>query len=131
MTVRQQNAYLTPGYRAESYDFETEMDTSNPYAPLPRQVVKYNVYRDDNSSSDNMSYNNSRWNSSMQVRIKGKGKGKGKSSKKGKRDPGDPHWTIPEFGKALGDSKIVLFSYDEFSQPDNPFRKRNALPADK
>jgi hypothetical protein len=77
MTLHQQNAYLTPGYRANSYDYETPMDDSNPFSPLPRQVVKYNVYRDNNSSSDNSSQNNSRWNSSMQVRSKGKGKGKG------------------------------------------------------
>ena len=64
----------------------------------------------------------------MQVRNKGKGKGKGKSFKKGKRDPNEPHWSIPEFGKAMGDSKIVLFSYDEFFQPNNPFCSRIPLP---
>jgi hypothetical protein len=63
----------------------------------------------------------------LQVRNKGKGKGKDKSFKKGKRDPDDPHWTIPEFGKAIGDSRIVLFLWDEFIQPTNPFRKR--IPA--
>jgi hypothetical protein len=117
----------TYDYHTNSYDFETEMDTTNPYAPLPRQVVKYDVTRDDNSSSDNASQNNSRWNSSWQVRNKGKGKGKGKSFKKGKRDPGTPFWTIPEFGKAIGDSKIVMFGYDDFNQPDNPFRKKVPL----
>ena len=63
----------------------------------------------------------------MQVRSKGKGKGKGKSFKKGKREPDAPFWTIPEFGKAIGDSKIVMFGYDDFSQPDNPFRKKIPL----
>jgi hypothetical protein len=134
MTLHQQNAFMrdhhscnSPGYRATSYDFEAPMDDSNPYAPLPRQVVKYNVMRDNNSSSDNSSPSNPRWNSSWQVRNKGKGKGKGKSFKKGKREPDAPFWTVPEFGKAMGDSKIVLYSWDEFIQPNNPFRKRTPL----
>jgi hypothetical protein len=92
------NSYdpATPGYMANSYIDEPTTDTSHPFAELPRDVVKYNLWRDDNSSSDNTSHNNSRWNSRLQVRNKGKGKGKGKSFKKGKRDPNDPNWTIPE-----------------------------------
>jgi hypothetical protein len=119
----------TYDYRTNSYDFETEMDTTNPYASLPRQIVKYNVMRDNSSSSDNTSQYNSRWNSSLQVRNKGKGKGKGKSFKKGKRDPEAPFWTIPEFGKAMGDSKIVLCSYDDLVHPNNSFRRKIHLRA--
>ncbi len=87
-----------------------------------RSIVGYNVMRDDNSSSDNASHKNSRWNSRLQVRNNGKGKGK--PFKKGKRDPNDPYWTIPEFGKAIGDARVVLFMMSDFIQPTNPFRKR-------
>ena len=59
-------------------------------------------------------------NASTQQR---KGKGKGKSFMKGKRDPNDPFWTIPEFGKAIGDSRIVIFLMADFIQPTNPFAK--------
>ena len=81
--------------------------------------------RDDNSSSGNTSHKNSRWNSRLQVRNNGKGKGKGKPFKKGKRDPNDPYWTIPEFGKAIGDARVVLGTMTDFGQPANPFRKRS------
>jgi hypothetical protein len=64
----------------------------------------------------------------MQVRNKGKGKGKGKPFKKGKRDPNDPNWTIPEFGKAICDSRIVIFMMADFILPTNPFRKRTPTP---
>jgi hypothetical protein len=135
MTVRQQNMH-THDHHANSYDFETEMDMSNPYAPLPRQRVRYNVQRDDNSSSDNTSPKNAkRWHSGLlprnNAKSKGKGKGKGKSSKKGKRDPEDPHWTIPDFGKAIGDAKIVIYTMDDFARPDNLYRKRNPTRQEK
>ena len=95
--------------------------------------MKYNVWRDDNSSSDNTSHKSSRWNSRLQVRnnAKGKGKGKGKFSKKGKRDPDDPHWTIPEFGKAIGDAKIVIYTMDDFVHSENLYRKRNPTRQEK
>jgi hypothetical protein len=127
-TFNRMSAYGSPGYMANSYINEPTMDTSHPFAELPRDVVGYTVWRDDNSSSDNSSYNNSRWNSKMLVRNKGKEKGKGKSFKKGKRDPTDPYWTIPEFGKAIGDSRIVIFLMADLIQPTNPFRKRNPAP---
>ncbi len=80
---------------------EPPMDTSNPFAPLGRDIVGYNIMRDDNSSGDSTSYTNPRWNSRLQVRNNGKGKGKGKPFKKGKtRDPNDPYWKIPDFGTA-------------------------------
>ncbi len=67
----------TPGFYVHtpnSYVTEPPMDTSHPFAPLPRNIVGYNVMRDDNSSSDNASHKNSRWNSRLQVRNNGKGK---------------------------------------------------------
>jgi hypothetical protein len=81
--------------------------------------------REDNSSSDNALRKNSRWNSRLQVRNNGKGKGK--PFKKGKRDPSDPYWKIPEFGKALGDARVVIYTMTQFSESTNPYRKR--LPA--
>jgi hypothetical protein len=102
------------------------MDTSHPFAQLPRNIVGYNVMRDDNSSSDNTSHKNSRWNSRLQVRNNGKGKGK--PSKKGKRDPSDPYWKIPEFGKAIGDARVVIFTMTQFAEPTNPFRRRIPAP---
>jgi hypothetical protein len=101
------------------------MDMSSPFAPIGRSIVGYNVTRDDNSSSDNSSRKNSRWNSRLQVRNNGKGKGK--PSKKGKKDPCDPYWKIPDFGKASGDARVVIFTMTQFSESTNPFRKR--LPA--
>ena len=44
------------------------MDTTTPFSPLPRGFVGYNIMRDDNSSSDNTSQTNSRWNSRLQVK---------------------------------------------------------------
>jgi hypothetical protein len=41
--------------------------------------------------------------------------------------PNDPYWTIPEFGKALGDARVVIYTMTQFSESTNPFRKR--LPA--
>ena len=121
----------TPGYVANSYDDESPMDDSHPFAALPRGVPRYNIWRDNNSSSDDTSRDNSRWNSSLPVRSKGRGKGKGKSLKKGKRDPDAPFWTIPAFGKANGDSAIVLHVWDEFIQPNNPFRGKASLQQQK
>jgi hypothetical protein len=92
-----QGAYV---HTTSSYITDPPMDMSNPFAPIGQSVVGYNVMRDDNSSSDNASRNNSRWNSRLQVRNNGKGKSK--PFKKGKRDPSDPYWNIPEFGKASG-----------------------------
>jgi hypothetical protein len=57
------------------------------------------------------------------VRNNGKGKGKGKPSKKGKtRDSNDPYWKIPDFGTALGDARVVLFTISQFSEPTNIYR---------
>ncbi len=112
---------------ANTHVTEPPMDASDPFAPLGQNVVGYNVMRDDNSSSDNTSRQNSRWNSRLQVRNSGKGKGKGKPSKKGNRDPNDPHWKIPEFGKALGNARVVIFTMTQFTESTNPYRKR--LPA--
>ena len=57
------------------------------------------------------------------ARNNGKGKGKGKPFKKGKtRDPNDPYWKIPDFGTALGDARVVLFTISQFSEPTNIFR---------
>ncbi len=79
-------------HMANAHVTEPSMNTSNPFAPLPRGVVGYNIMRDDNSSSDNTSHTNARWDSRLQVRNNGKGKGKGKPFKKGKtRDPNDPY----------------------------------------
>jgi hypothetical protein len=64
----------------------------------------------------------------LQVRNNGKGKGKGKPFKEGKRDPNDPYWTIPEFGKAIGDARVVIFTMTDFALPTNPFRKRIPAP---
>jgi hypothetical protein len=114
-------------HMANTYVTEPPIDTSNPFAPLGKNVVGYNVMRDDNSSSDNTSRLNSRWNSRLQVRNGGKGKGK--PSKKGKnRDPSDPYWKIPEFGKALGDARVVIFTMTQFSESTNPYRKRFPAP---
>jgi hypothetical protein len=63
----------------------------------------------------------------LQVCNNGKGKGKGKPFKKGKRDPNDPNWTIPEFGKAIGDARVVIFTMADFTQSTNPYRRR--IPA--
>jgi hypothetical protein len=102
------------------------MDTSNPFAPLPRDVVGYNIMRDDNSSSDNSSHTNSRWNSRLQARNNGKGKGKGKPFKKGKtRGSNDPYWKVPEFGTALGDARVVFFTMTQLSEPTNIFRLKD------
>ena len=104
-------------HMANTHVTEPPMDTSNPFAPLGQNIVGYNVMRDDNSSSDNTSYKDSRWNSRLQVRNNGRGKGKGKPFKKGKtRDPNDPYWKIPEFGKALGDARIVIFTLSQLSE---------------
>ncbi len=114
-------------HMANSHVTEPPMDTSHSFAPLGQNIVGYNVMREDNSSSDNTSRQNSRWNSRLQVRNSGRGKGKGKPSKRGNRDPNDPHWKIPEFGKALGDARVVIFTMTQFSESTNPYRKR--LPA--
>jgi hypothetical protein len=118
-----QGAYV---HTASSYVTEPPMDMSNSFAPIERGIMGYNVMRDDNSSSDNASRKNSRWNSRLQVRNNGKGKFK--PSKKGKRDPSDPFWQIPEFGKASGDARVVLFTLTQFSESTNPLRKRLPTP---
>jgi hypothetical protein len=100
------------------------MDMSHPFAELPRDVVGYNVLRDDNSSSDNTSYKSSRWNSRLQVRNNAKGKGKDKPSKKEKRDPNDPYWTIPEFGKAMGGARLVIYTMNDLIQTTNLYRRK-------
>jgi hypothetical protein len=114
---------------ANTHVTEPPMDDSNPFAPLGQNIVGYNVTRDNNSSSDNTSYKGSRWNSRLQVRNNGRGKGKGKPFKKGKtRDPNDPYWKIPDFGKASGDARVVLFTMTQFSESTNPYRKRLSAP---
>ena len=106
------------------------MDTSNPFAPLPRGVVGYHIMRDDNSSSDNTSQTNSRWNSRLQVRNNGKGKGKGKPSKKGKtRDSNDPYRKIPDFGTAFGNARVVFFTMSQFSDSANIYRLKIPIHA--
>jgi hypothetical protein len=50
-------------HMANSHVTEPPMDTSHPCAPLGQNIVGYNVMREDNSSSDNTSLQNSRWNS--------------------------------------------------------------------
>ena len=119
----------TPGYVANSYDEDMTMDDSNPFAPLPKQKPAYNLWRENNSSSDSTSQRNSRWNSSLQVRNygKGKGRGKGKSFKKGKIDPNAPFWKVPDFGTATGAASIRLFIVEDFVQPGNRFQKRVPL----
>ena len=89
-TFKGMSAHGAQVHMANSYVNEPPMDTSHPLAELPRDVVPYNIWRDDNSSSDNTSHNSSRWNSRLQVRNNAKGKGKCKPFKKGKRDPNDP-----------------------------------------
>jgi hypothetical protein len=112
-------------HMANTHVTEPPMDSSNPFAPLGQNFVGYNVMRDDNSSSNNTSYKNPRWNSRLQVRNNGKGKGKGKPFKKGKtRDPNHPYWTIPDFGKASGDARVVLFTMAQFSESTNPYRMK-------
>ena len=111
---------------ANSYATEPAMDTSHPFAALPRPVVGYNIMRDNDSTSDNTSRKNSRWNSRLQARNNGKGKGK--PFKKGKRNPSDPYWNIPEFGKASGDARVVLYTMTDFANQANPFRKRIPAP---
>jgi hypothetical protein len=111
---------------ANTHVTEPPMDTSNPFVPLGQNIVGDNVMREDNSSSDNTLRQNSRWNSQLQVRNGGKGKGK--PSEKGKnRDPSDPYWKVPEFEKALGDARVVIFTMTQFFESTNPYRKR--LPA--
>ncbi len=52
-----------------------------------------------------------------------KRQGKGKPFKKGKtRDPNDPYWKIPDFGTALGDARVVLFTITQFSELTNIYR---------
>jgi len=124
------------GAQVHMSNVEPPMDTSNPFAPLPRDVVGYNIMRDDNSSSDNSSHTNSRWNSRLQARNNGKGKGKGKPFKKGKtRGSNDPYWKVPEFGTALGDARVVFFTMSQFSDSANIYRlkipiqlQRSSLP---
>ena len=59
----------------------------------------------------------------LRYSLNGKGKGKGKPSKKGKvRGPNDPYWKIPEFGNALGNARVVLFTMTQFSEPTNFYR---------
>jgi hypothetical protein len=114
------------GAQVHTSNVEPPMDTSNPFAPLPRDVVGYNIMRDDNSSSDNSSHTNSRWNSRLQARNNGKGKGKGKPFKKGKtRGSNDPYWKVPEFGTALGDARVVFFTMTQLSEPTNIFRLKD------
>jgi hypothetical protein len=62
----------------------------------------------------------------LQVRnnAKGKGRGKGKSAKKGKRDPNDPYWTIPEFGKAIGVARLVIYTMSDFIHSENLYRRK-------
>ena len=113
---------------ANAHVTEPPMDTTIPFAPLGQNVVGYNIIRDNNSSSDNTSHKNPRWNSRLQVRNNGKGKGKGKPFKKGKvRGPNDPYWKIPEFGSALGNARVVLFTMTQFSEPTNPYRVKTPL----
>jgi hypothetical protein len=62
------------------------------------------------------------------VRNNGKGKGKGKPSKKGKnRNSNDPYWKIPDFGTALGDARIVLYTMTQLSEPTNIFRVKKPV----
>jgi hypothetical protein len=53
-------------------------------------------------------------------------KGKFKPNKKGKRalDQDDRYSQIPEFGKASGDAKIVLFTISQLYEIKNPYRKK-------
>ncbi len=90
---------------------------------MRRHSRRQNVWREDNSSSDNTSYKSSRWNSRLQVCNNAKGKGKGKPFKKGKRDHNDPYWTIPEFGKAIGDARVVIFTMTDLVQTTNLYRR--------
>ncbi len=63
---------------------EPPMDISNPFAPLGRNIVGYNVMRDDNSSNDSTSHKNPRWNSRLQYVITGKARVKANLSRKEK-----------------------------------------------
>ncbi len=63
-------------HMANTHVTEPPMDTPNPFAPLGQNIVGYNVMRDDNSSSDNTSHKNSRWNSRLQYVITGEARAK-------------------------------------------------------
>ena len=122
------NGMSAQGAQVHMSNVEPPMDTTNPFSPLPRGFVGYNIMRDDNSSSDNTSQTNSRWNSRLQVRNNGKGKGKGKPAKKGKtRGSNDPYWKVPDFGTALGDARVVFFTMSQFSDSANIYRLKNPI----
>ncbi len=110
-----QGAYV---HTTSSYFTDPQMDMSSPFAPIGRNIVGYNVMRGNDSSSDNAPRCSSKWTA--------KGKGKFKPSKKGKRshDPNDRFWTIPEFEKAAGDARIVVFTLTQLSESTNVHRKR-------
>jgi len=103
-------------------------ELQNPFAPLRQGNVGYNLTRDIDMSSDNTSRNHQRW--SGLSRMTGRGgrgmKGKFKPNKKGKRalDQDDRYNQIPEFGKASGDAKVVLFTLSQLYETRNPYRKK-------
>jgi hypothetical protein len=105
-------------HKTSSYFTDPQMDMSSPFAPIGRNIVGYNVMRGNDSSSDNAPHYSSKWTA--------RGKGKGKPSKKGKRSngPNDRFWTIPAFGKASGDARIVIFTLTQLSESTNLYRKR-------
>ena len=61
------------------------------------------------------------------------GKGKFKPNKKGKRalDQDDRYSKIPEFGKASGDARIVLFTMSQLYETSNPYRKRRPVQQER
>ncbi len=54
------------------------------------------------------------------------GKANSSLTKKGKRshDQNDRFNKIPEFGKASGDARILLFDLTQLSEPNNPYRNK-------
>jgi hypothetical protein len=104
-------------------------ELQNPFAPLRQGSVGYNLTRDVDTSNNNTSRNHQRWNSRMPARMGNGGKGKFKPNKKGKRslDQDDRYSKIPEFGKAQGGARIVIFSLTQLHESNNPYRKKQPV----
>ncbi len=56
--------------------------------------------------------------------ITGESREKANLSRKEKLGINDPYWKIPDFGKASGDARVVLFTMTQFSESINHYRKR-------
>jgi hypothetical protein len=104
-------------YRNPSVHPSQEGET-NPYSPIQRGLVEYDITRDDRVSNQDTPM--PRWWTNNIAKGKGKTNAKGKGKGKGAKAPEwlEEYSQIPPFGSS--DSKILLFNVKDFYEDQNP-----------